>query len=76
MGTVQEGRVGSSEAKLFLWNMTPILTLLNWAGTPFQCHNDNSSERLCQVGSSHLHRDPADIVAMFHRGWYSECHAN
>lgn len=46
MAAVQEGKVGSSEVKIFLWDMTPILSLLIWAGTPFQCHNDNSSERL------------------------------
>lgn len=41
------GREGqSSEAELFLWDMTPILSLLSWPGTPFQCHNDNSSEHL------------------------------
>lgn len=35
MASVQEGSGGSSEAKIFLWDMIPILSLLSWAGTPF-----------------------------------------
>lgn len=46
------------EAGVFLWNMSPMVSLLNRAGIPFQCPSDNSSELLGHVGSPNLHKDP------------------
>lgn len=43
MATVQPGPL---RLRSFSGTCLPLLSLLSWAGTPLQCHKDNSSEHL------------------------------